>query len=488
MKNKVLLSVPLTIALLLLNEESFANEEFEAWKKNQNSHFNSYLNKERSAFKKALESEWESFLLSQPEALFEQPKLDEPPVAKDTPHIAKDTLDEKKEDRQEPKIPPPLIDTTVPSQPKHPPPSPPVAFDYEDIVYLGKNYQLPKIRLSYIPLKAKAIDISNAWESLYPDMMKIVNHINDASETKALSDWGLISLLALYSESQSNGDENGQKLLLWALLMELGFDCRIAYNQTNLFVLMPSMQKIYGKAALHVDGRDFYILKGGNPKGSLYTHTTTLDKPKIFNFSFHIQPAVHEFSSQAKTLHDVRSGLTVTYPSYSQLASYYRSHPSLDFVWYFRAQPNGHHYEALVADLKRDLEGLSELSKVNKLLSLVQHGFEYLRDDEQWGEEYYATPMHTLMLDAVDCEDRSFLFAFLVEQVIGLKTVGLKYPGHLAVAVELNEDHPNPEADYVVVDGHKFYVSDPTYIGASVGQAMTIFDGVTPSVINKNTL
>lgn len=479
MKSKGLVSATLTMALLCLSKACFANEEFETWKKNQSSDFNSYLSAEQSAFKKALESEWESFLLSQPEQLYEQPKLDEPPIAKDTP-------DEKKEDNQEPNIPPPLIDTPEPSQPQQNPASPPVAPDYEDIAYLGKIYQLPKISLSYLPLSAEAIDISNAWESLYPDIMKVVSHISEASETKALSDWGLISLLDLYSESQSDGDENGQKLLLWALLMELGFDCRIAYNQTSLFVLMPSLQKIFGKAALNIDGRDFYILKGGSPEGSLYTHTTTLDKPKSFDFSFHNQPAVHEFSSQAKTLYDAHSGLAVTYQSYSQLASYYRYHPSLDFVWYFRAQPSGRHYESLVADLERELEGLSELSKVNKLLSLVQHGFEYLRDDEQWGEEYYATPMHTLMLDAVDCEDRSFLFAFLVEQVVGLKTVGLKYPGHLAVAVELNENHPNPEADYVDVDGHKFYVSDPTYIGASVGQAMTIFDGIAPSVIDKN--
>jgi hypothetical protein len=91
------------------------------------------------------------------------------------------------------------------------------------------------------------------------------------------------------------------------------------------------------------------------------------------------------------------------------------------------------------------------------------------------------------MLDAVDCEDRSFLFSYLVEQVIGLQTVGLKYPGHLAVAVELIEPHPDPDADSVYVDGRKFYVSDPTYIGANVGQAMTIFDGVVPSIINKSS-
>lgn len=118
-------------------------------------------------------------------------------------------------------------------------------------------------------------------------------------------------------------------------------------------------------------------------------------------------------------------------------------------------------------------------------MSLVQHGFKYLRDDEQWGEEYYATPMHTLMLEAVDCEDRSFLYSFLVEQVTGLRTVGLKYPGHLAVAVELSASHPEENADFVIVNGRRFYVSDPTYIGASVGQAMPMFDGVTPVIINK---
>ena len=52
-----------------------------------------------------------------------------------------------------------------------------------------------------------------------------------------------------------------------------------------------------------------------------------------------------------------------------------------------------------------------------------------------------------------------------------MEVVLVYYPGrHLATAVRF--DNPNTTGDYLNVDGKKFLICDPTYIGASLGKAM----------------
>ena len=69
---------------------------------------------------------------------------------------------------------------------------------------------------------------------------------------------------------------------------------------------------------------------------------------------------------------------------------------------------------------------------------------------------------------ASDCEDRSFLYAWLVRNLLGKKIVGLDYPGHVSTAL--------------LEDG-ELVSADPTYIGAELGQIMPKYVNVEPTVI-----
>ncbi len=68
-----------------------------------------------------------------------------------------------------------------------------------------------------------------------------------------------------------------------------------------------------------------------------------------------------------------------------------------------------------------------------------------------------------------DCEDRAILFSWLVRDLLGLDVALVYYPGHLAIAVRFNED---VQGDAMIINGQKFIVCDPTYIGAPVGKQM----------------
>ena len=69
----------------------------------------------------------------------------------------------------------------------------------------------------------------------------------------------------------------------------------------------------------------------------------------------------------------------------------------------------------------------------------------------------------------------------LVTELVGVETIGLNYPGHVAMAVKLKEQK---ESDAVIVFNGKEYVyCDPTYIGADVGMMPESYRGVKPVVI-----
>jgi hypothetical protein len=57
----------------------------------------------------------------------------------------------------------------------------------------------------------------------------------------------------------------------------------------------------------------------------------------------------------------------------------------------------------------------------------------------------------------------------LVRDLLGLDVVLVYYPGHLAMAVNFTEP---VKGDYVPLDGRKFTICDPTYIGGRVGETM----------------
>ena len=72
------------------------------------------------------------------------------------------------------------------------------------------------------------------------------------------------------------------------------------------------------------------------------------------------------------------------------------------------------------------------------------------------------------------------MFSILVGELLGLDVVLLNYPEHLATAVCFNE---NVEGDYFLLDGKRYVVCDPTYIGSHVGEAMPNLKNTKATII-----
>jgi hypothetical protein len=136
--------------------------------------------------------------------------------------------------------------------------------------------------------------------------------------------------------------------------------------------------------------------------------------------------------------------------------------------------------EQLTASLKEKIDGMSQRNAVERLLNWVQTGFEYEFDETIWGKDRAFFPEETLFYPYDDCEDRSILLSRLISDLLGLECLLVYYPGHLAMAVNFNEP---VKGDYVMLDGRKFVICDPTYIGSLVGETMPMVKDESTTII-----
>ena len=136
--------------------------------------------------------------------------------------------------------------------------------------------------------------------------------------------------------------------------------------------------------------------------------------------------------------------------------------------------------EQVMPLLAKSVRDRDEREAVSRLLNLVQTGFEYEYDEKVWGHDRPFFAEETLYYPFCDCEDRAILLSRLVRDLLGLRTLLVFYPGHLAMAVAFNE---KVDGDYIVCQGQRFVVCDPTYIGAPVGATMTGMDNAKATVV-----
>lgn len=166
---------------------------------------------------------------------------------------------------------------------------------------------------------------------------------------------------------------------------------------------------------------------------------------------------------------------------YSEYPMVYKNNDT-NTIWaiYANAPASKEMRENVYPLLKSGIAGRSESEAANMLLDFVQTALEYKTDGEAWGNERVFFPDETLYYPYCDCEDRAILYSRLVRDLMGLQVVLLYYPGHLATAVEFNENIPG---DYIVLNGHRYLVCDPTYINAEIGSTMPGMDNSKVSVI-----
>lgn len=484
MNNYFKVFIILAILLVFTAARLNGQDDFEEWKQQQQEEFRAYKDANDKAFVQYLEDQWESFATFLGEKRDETPKPEEVPVSEQEElEIEDSTVVET------PELPPLLIEEEEVVVKNNIAILQPDTGAKHDINFWGLQLEViePEDFMLSIqrPIKSKSIadfwyKISNSgYEPLLDQMLQYRKNMS-------LNDWGYCLLLRNTGVELGNNDEDLTRLFIWFMLTKSGFEVKVGYNKSNIYLLIPSEQTIFGQSYVKVGGKKYYIInfeKKEKLKMGIYTYKGSYpDVDDVINLDVKESPVIKNQLVE-KDLEFSYAGrqYVITIKLDQNTASFFKDYPQTDMQIYFAAPLSAQVENSLLSQLRPIIAGKSEAVAVNMLLRFVQKAFPYKTDHDQFGHEKVFFQDEFLYYPYSDCEDRSIMFAYLVKKLVGLEVIGLDYPGHIATAVKFNN---RIKGDTIVYKNERYLICDPTYINANIGRGMPNFRRKAPKVIN----
>ena len=486
-KNTALVSM-FTCSIIFFATQGSANSDFQQWMQQQSQgvsaqkkEFQEYKDKRDKEFTAFLKSQWKPVDIVKGEVLDEAPKPDVMPVAEPPPAPT-----------VTPATKPVVISVPQPAPVKQPETAPLAVVPRGrpvDIDFFGRQ-----VRFYYdaslnqrLNTRINKDTVSDYWSALsraeYQDLLK---QLDEQKVSLQLNDWAYASLIHKLATAIDNNRRNESALLSWFLLAKSGYKARIAFDNSTIFLLIPSKQPMFEVSYFTFSGKRYYAVEFEGKKhklGQVYTYDGEYpDASREFDMRVTSVVASNDKDERRHLSFDFegkRYNIDVTYDS--GRVKFFSTYPQLNLDMYFGSDVYKVTATPLQEQLAAHMQGMSEQQAVNFLLRFVQTSLQYETDEQQFGEENYLFPEEALFYPYSDCEDRAVLFAWLVQSLLGLQVVGLDYPGHVAAAVHFNETVSGDSVDY---QGKRYVVTDPTYTNASVGMTMPDFKKFRPTVID----
>lgn len=499
---KVKLLTVLMSFLILLPAMGQDRETFEQYQQRKRQEFNDYQNKKRQEFNEYQERKrkefieyrrkknaefadylgqpWEPFQLEKP---MELPSKPDPVKPQEAPKQEPNALPDKPSELPQGK----LVTTVVPK------PAPPLDVPVieqeksqftKTVSLFGTSIELelnPVLRFKLSNVNEAEVD--KIWHSFNTEAMdELFFSCENQRRDLNLNGWALLNLCKIASEELEGRGTNEAVVLQTYLLTQFGYDARLAsINGNCLVMLCPVDADLAEIPFLSQEGKKFYVWADVK---NVQINTYRLNYEKATNSlnfsnstSIQLSQAMLPASSFVSTWNKETQ---VEVSAKKSLMAYYSEMPQFMDKTLYASQPMDSEMERQVLPpLRNAIIGKSELEAANILLHFVQTAFEYKSDLEQFGYERSFFKEELFYYPYSDCEDRAILFSHLVRKLMGLDVVFLHYPNHACTAVRFKAD---VAGDYVMVNGQKYVVCDPTYINANVGKCQPPFVGVQPEV------
>ena len=463
-----------------------ALEEFQAYKQKNIKEFESYRDSINAEFAKYMRLGW---TLTEGHSGIPKPEQEEPDIP---PVILPDIeIPEIIDDSEIPfseVIPIVPDDIPVPILPINPIP------DREEIEF-SFNFYGSNCCVRFNP--DKKFTLKDASENSVADMWSAMasedydNLLYDCLSNKtrlSLCDWGYYSFLGKVAEKIYGNSNEGVMLKVY-LMSQSGYKVRVGRNDDNQLKLLISLtDDLYDYGYYILDDTHYYLTEKDESE-SLYIFDRMFPNEKSLRMSISTAPNFPVRKSQPRNLHSKRYPDVAAISCINEnLISFYNDYPSSykrdceysQWVNYANTPVSENVRDSVYPVLARGINALSKSDAANVLINFVQTAFDYKKDEECWGEERSFFPEETLYYPYSDCEDRAILFSRIVRDLLELKVVLIYYPGHLATGVSFTE---NVTGDYICLDGEKFLICDPTYIGAQIGKTMPGMDNSNAVVV-----
>ncbi|MCS7004912.1 MAG: hypothetical protein NZM38_06260 [Cytophagales bacterium] len=492
------------------------NMDFDEWKKQRDAEFKKFKDERDRQFAEFLRKRWEDFHTFRGEEPFSNPKpnrmpkydektkkstpqqlpvkditkplppVPHPPKPIGEPSEPQPELPEFKEPYRRTKSTEPFSKPTAPQEITEAPTNLMQAsttfFDINIPITYDKRYPIS------LKLPVNESNIAAYWETISnTDFQPLLQKFQEHRQKMRLGDYGYYRLVRTTAE-KIHRNINDINMFCWFMMIKSGYRCKIGFNENTVYLLLPFDGTVYAINYFKLDNATFYCMSPQLKENSrLYiysgdypgaTQHLTLQIPQTMRFNDNYAVRTLKFTYQDKEYQ-----FNVRYEN--STIKYFYEYPQGEFSIYLDAPVDANTETDLLNAIRPHIVGKNEYDAVSFILAFVQFAFDYATDDEQFKREKPLFVEETIRYPFSDCEDRSILYAFLVRKLVGLDVVAVHYPGHLACATAFNFD---VSGDYFILDGKKYVVTDPTYIGAPIGMQMPQFQGVEVKLIKTKKL
>lgn len=476
MKKMIVLSVLLLAAASLtaqvndgwLQDTGWVDQsDFDQFKAQSEEVFNAYRDSINLRFAKALEGKWTPFAVEKPVERPRKPEPETPPVAP-KPKPGRKPVDSPQRLPGAEVVPPP---PTAPRPRNLPAPTAPSTMNPLPLPFYGRNVKLevPKEdKLAQCTLADNTEkSVAQFWAAMTKsDMGECIAKLLLQQQKLHLNDWAMYDMTRQLAARLFN-DADRQVVATVFLMNQMEYDIRIARTDNGLACLLDIDGMMFSVPYVTIGGKRYFIIMPNDGQktmaGKVYTYSVTIEGANLpLDMNISVSPKM----APSESTNPYRYG-KVFMPVNLNMINFYRHYPQVEMTVYANAAIDEDFAERIEKNFRPMVEGKNPYDAVSALLHYMHYGFDYATDQEQFGyekpffcEENYFYPKN-------DCEDRSILFSRLVRNLLGLDVVLLDYPNHIATAVCLPGG--DVQGDYYEVDGKRYVVCDPTYIGASIG-------------------
>lgn len=460
MKNKLLITL-LSITLLI------ADDNFISWQKQEVEAFQIFQSDEDQAFIKYLK-EWEWYQKGESPTLYSKPKPQTQPI--------KEPLSIQKQPLIIDKVKPIVQD--LPTIYKL---TLPINYQRVDIDFFGNYLSFSysqKMNLSLTKVSTKSI--SKFWKQITQQNYQVlIDRIKMYQEKYQLNGWATYLLIDKLSQ-QISQNFNTQTLLKWFFLIKMGIDAKVGVSQEEVVLMVHAQHLIYATQYFTLNNKRYFVLDSSLPTSQLQIYKG--GNSNLLALSFMGQPLLQQ-RIKSKILHFTFKEKTYAISFYynQNLIDFYQTYPQIPYNYYTSMSLSSQSKHSIKKTLQAIVEPMNQLNALNFLLRLTQNSFKYKRDHAQFGKEKVMFFEETLAYPYSDCEDRAIFFSHLVKELLHLDMVLIKYPNHLATAINLSS--PLIGGKKFIYNNKQYTIADPTYSNANIGQEMPKLIGTKVKII-----
>ena len=325
---------------------------------------------------------------------------------------------------------------------------------------------------------------SSQYNNLLYDCLKIRKELT-------LCDWAYYKMLQALAESACGKGTNEAVFLQGFLYQQSGYMMRFGLDdQRNLHLLVRINGAAYRSGYTSINGQLFFLFDGSKLK-NLNVCEMAYPGEKIMQLDIEKLPKLDVDLSDNRTVISRFVSVQADIAVNKNIINFFNDYPSTykennimtNWAYYANTPISDEVKKNVYPQLKEQIKNGTKLMGANLLLNWVQMGLDYAKDPVVWGYERAFFAEESLFYPKCDCEDRAILYSRLIRDLLGLDVVLIYYPEHVYTAICFNEP---VDGDYIMVEGRKFVVADPTYYSANVGRTMSRMDNGKAEIILLN--